>query len=196
VLADTHGKVNDFTIYNDSKHKNIFHLGDIGLGFREDLNEDMPFGNVKFIRGNHDNPFVALRHPNYLGDYGYIEKLDLFYVSGAASVSWDRAHRTEGLDWWPEEELSYSQAEKAFELYKEKKPSLVISHDAPVEVPLKMRFLTPDRTEPSITNQLLQFMFETHQPKKWAFGHWHISRRVVIKGTIFHCVGENGRLSL
>lgn len=45
-------------------------------------------------------------------------------------------------------------------------------------------------TDKSITRNLLQSMFEEHQPKLWLFGHHHRSKRKEINGTEFICVKE------
>jgi hypothetical protein len=41
----------------------------------------------KFLRGNHDDPKLCGKHPNYLGEYGYLPDDELFFVSGAKKAS-------------------------------------------------------------------------------------------------------------
>jgi predicted phosphodiesterase len=168
----------------------ILLLGDCGIGFpQHPYPENFP-SRVKLLRGNHDNPEVCRKHPNYLGDYGYLEKQGLFFVSGAYSV--DRDNRQEGVDWWRDEELSIVDFDKALTLYKEKKPRIVVSHEAPYELvrdiySLKLRYR---HKGVSRTGQALDAMFEAYQPETWIHAHHHISLVNKFKGTLFISLAE------
>lgn len=165
------------------------------------------FAKHRAIAGNHDNyqkdsENYYAKQSIFLGNYG-VHKIpgfpDIFYVRGAWSIDHqlrkNNDFRTGRQSWWEEEEMTRQELEDAIALYKEVKPSIVVTHDAPHEV-------TPNVTnadfvrnfgyeEPNIrtkTNMALQVMFETHQPKLWVFGHFHRRWKGIIRGTEFHCL--------
>lgn len=186
LISDVHGKWKELHKVIES-HKNIpiIQLGDLGIGFSNFHYPESFVNNFKFIRGNHDNPKVCREHPNYLGDYGVCG--DIFYISGAYSI--DHSMRTEGIDWWQEEQLLYQELQNMIDLYIEVKPKYVISHDCPDSVCLDIykRNRFPNRTQ-----QALQVCFEAHKPLKWIFGHHHINYRHIYQGTEFICMEELG----
>ena len=79
MISDVHGKFPDLQkIIDENQDKVIFQLGDLGVYKHTNYPHD--FGkNFNFIRGNHSDPDLCYAHKNYLGDFGYIEKYDLFY---------------------------------------------------------------------------------------------------------------------
>ena len=175
----------------------VVQLGDLGVGFPKVQWPEMP-PNLAFLRGNHDSPHVARSLHGYLGDFGFIEgwgeswrpePLGLFFLSGAWSI--DQSLRTEGVNWWPEEELSARQLEEAFDLYCQTKPRLVLTHDCP---PCAFEAMPDDgkllggKAIPTRTTQALGAMFEAHQPELWVFGHHHVSWKGVVDGTRFRCL--------
>jgi hypothetical protein len=188
LIGDIHGRfVEYFEVIKDLEES--IQLGDFGLGFgNRNFGDDYykeevkKYPNHKFIRGNHDNPQVCNSMPNCLGDFGYIEKLDLFYVAGAYSI--DRHIRIEGVDWWKEEELDYATFQKVVDLYEQVKPSIVISHDCPMDV-IPYMSGKPIRNS---TSSNLNYLFYKHQPKKWYFGHHHLSKDLLIEKTNFICL--------
>lgn len=200
-IGDLHGDWNVLNnIFQKYKTENLIQVGDLGLGFPEMINvhTGKPFAKdpeilpdrFKFIRGNHDNPEVCKRYPNYLGDYGVDEETGMFYISGAWSI--DVGLRTPGVDWWRDEELDYSELQKAIELYEKTKPNVVLSHTCPAII---ANFLIPT-PHGSRTENALETMFKIHRPKTWLFGHWHIVWRKDILGTDFICLAPNARISL
>ena len=163
-------------------------VGDFGCGFPEHT-PPKSNGWHKFIRGNHDEPKACAKHPDYLGDFGYLEEYDLFYIGGADSV--DKFSRIWGINWWPEEQLNSADSNKAFDLYKEKKPRIVVAHDCPAS--LRARVLQAigrnSYGDFSSTQQLLEQMYREHQPSFWVFGHYHQNIEIKDRCTIFICVG-------
>lgn len=141
----------------------------------------------RFIRGNHDDPFSIKLIPGYVDD-GSLVFDSIFCVGGASSI--DKAFRREGVDWWRDEELSYSESLIVLQKYLKTKPDIVVSHDCP-------DFLTyiicPNMTRDgaSSTRTLLSRMFEMYKPKLWVHGHWHISARNIIDGCEFISLGIN-----
>jgi hypothetical protein len=164
-------------------NKSYLICGDVGLGFQGYPYPEKFPDNIKFIAGNHDNPSCYKKHPNYLGDYGFIKEIDLFYISGAWSI--DYQLRTPGVDWWENEELSYTELQKAIELYKECKPKYMVSHDCPLSVSNNIFHLHWKDRKQSRTSLALDEMFKSWQPEQWGFSHWHCPKIKIINETKF-----------
>lgn len=194
--SDVHGKFEELNkLLDKTKDHPFVQLGDLGIGFKNNP-KSFP-NNFHFIRGNHSNPAECKTYPNYLGDFGYNEKLNLFFVGGAWSIDWEM--RKEGVSWWPDEELSMKQCNDALEFYEKIKPKYMISHDAPNKVKeeiLSKMVLGGYKAEPTRTGQLLTAMFDIHQPKIWCFAHYHVYFRKIINGTEFICMPELGTINL
>ncbi len=122
--------------------------------------------------------------PHSCGNFSFFEDQSIFTVRGAYSI--DQYHRTEGSDWFSNEELNYSEFQDLIDYYLEVKPNVVISHDAPHSVRQTLFGIT----DKSTTSNGLQAMFENHQPDLWIFGHHHQSKDVNINGTRFICLKE------
>jgi Icc-related predicted phosphoesterase len=196
VLGDVHGKWKEYYKLLDQFPDELsIQIGDMGVGFPGspilNLKE-----NQKWFRGNHDAPHISHAHPNHMGDYGgeIIENHRVFWVAGAWSIDWTM--RQEGRTWWRDEELTYSELDKALEEYLEFKPEIMLSHDTPSSIGQMIldRHAMPGFKTPAIaptrTGQALQAMFEAYQPKKWIFGHWHQTWTKLINGTEFQCLDE------
>jgi hypothetical protein len=220
-IGDVHGKIQRYRaiIRGLPEGSKSIQLGDMGLGF--DKVRLWPGGSLdrgvhRFIRGNHDNPQVCQNHPRYLGDYGYLEDERLFYLGGAWSI--DKDWRVPGKSWWPDEELSYADLDKAYQLYVKSKPQIVATHEAPSKAAFYMLDHLviggpkhqPCPTDQSVrlkgdeyayykaklgcvntrTSQALQRMLEEHQPRYWTFGHYHKTITFHIGPTEFQCLNE------
>jgi len=189
IIGDIHGKFEEYYIPITSKLENpSIQVGDMCIGFTGYVFPDTPIQH-KFIHGNHDNPDACIPIKNYLGRYGYLEKEDIFFISGAFSV--DKDQRTPGFDYWYNEELNYKESLYALELYKKANPRIVISHDCPSSA--KYEFLKHGRTMvDSMTNQLLEEMLINSQPSYWFFGHHHVSKKFKVFNypTQFQCLAE------
>jgi hypothetical protein len=94
-------------------------------------------------------------------------------LGGAFSVDYE--HRTEGKDWWSNEEPTPSEAEK---LMAGGPVDILIAHDAPSGVPLKGDFeLGPELAEQAERTRLLvrQVVDALAVPNVFC-GHWHQRR--------------------
>ena len=138
-----------------------------------------------FIRGNHDNPAVCKMNPLWVPD-GSVWN-NVFCVGGALSI--DASMRTLGWDFWEDEELSYQELDNIINTYAVVRPDYVVSHDCPESVAQSSYHFYDKNRFPSRTREALQAMFEIHQPKLWAYGHWHISRHMVYNNTHFVGLG-------
>ena len=146
--------------------------------------------HVHHILSREDHPELCAKHPNYLGDFGYINEWDLFYISGAATPKWAQGNFMWGISWWPEEELGLKACNEALDLYEKSKPRIVVSHDCPNIAGISMMTSMGRTFDGSSTSSLLQAMFDIHQPSFWFFGHYHKSRRFKIHKTVFRCIEE------
>lgn len=174
ILSDIHGM--------QGVHKNVMQwndytlqLGDCGFDYTYMFQWDPLFH--KILGGNHDNYPLLKQMPHDLGNFGMWR--GIFVIRGAFSI--DKDHRTEGMDWWQEEELSMIEANDAIEAYAAAKPDYVVTHDCPEQASCKMR-RAGQRQITSRTGQLLGRMFEIHEPKVWVFGHWHVSKKFFVEG--------------
>lgn len=191
IIGDVHGKVDKYKEIVDQCDLSIC-VGD--FGFEKEWNwhiDNVPFDHHYIVGGNHDyGPYLPItgRPCPSLGNFH--ADVHLFTVRGAKSI--DHFHRTEGVDWFVNEELTYNEGLVAFDAYVDCKPNIVVSHDCPQSIKMLL-FGYPDKTD---TNQLLEAMFEAHQPKLWVFGHYHRSVDVVINGTRFVCLNELETLTI
>jgi predicted phosphohydrolase len=200
VIGDVHGKTEQYQKMLRQKYADdrTIQCGDMGIGFKGVGLHKMP-DNHKWFRGNHDNPAKCREHYNYMGDYGYLPEDRLFWLAGAASI--DRVFRVEGISWWSDEELTWTELEKVIELYAKSKPKYVVSHECPREANnwllidmMGSYFAAKGDLQNSRTCCAMQAMLETHQPEKWVFGHYHIFKEFKIPrfDTEFICVPELG----
>ena len=196
LIGDIHGNWYDYQLITASIDFPSIQVGDFGIGFSNDywherVNDFHASGQHRFIRGNHDNPSVCRQDMvGYISD-GVVEN-DVMFLGGAHSI--DHIYRTEGVDWWKDEELSYKELYAAIELYATVKPRVMITHDCPTLAAYYM-FVQSGKTiagkslHLTRTGEALQAMFEVHQPEFWFFGHWHYTTSQKINGTTFQCIG-------
>lgn len=200
-IGDVHGKWSRYKALIKECDRSL-QVGDFGVGFRnyrtgEKLEgpptDAMAQGEHFFIRGNHDNLEECKGHPYYVADgESALGRDDIFCVGGALSI--DKHLRTEGYDWWHDEELSYSQLCKIIEVYELAKPRVVISHECPESV---ISRVYPGMLDiPCATRKCFDNMLESHKPDLWIHGHWHIDYHIVHKGVDFMGLGELSHLDL
>lgn len=199
LVGDVHGKQDRYiNLVKDCEFS--IQLGD--MGFNYDKLNVLDSNKHKFIGGNHDlyerdvNGNMIYSSLHSLNDFGIIPSKDgsnipdMFYVRGGHSI--DKAYRTEGKDWFQDEQLTYSQMCKAIELYERVKPEIVLSHETPASmIPYvaNPNFANMN-LKPSDTAKMLQVMYNIHQPKFWFFGHFHIDKTFRPNQTRFFCLDE------
>lgn len=192
-IGDVHGHINEYLgiLKFNRDFDQSFQLGDMGIGFRncfDHLQVD-PLRD-RFIHGNHDNPDLCKIHPAFLGRYGYVDVggVRIFFVSGGYSI--DKHHRTLGVNYWDNEELSYREAEELLKIYSTAKADIVITHDCPMDI--RHLITGTHHQDNSYTPNLLSEMFwyVDHKPKYYFFGHHHHSFTHEFRGTTFRCLAE------
>jgi len=206
IIGDVHGLANDYRRLINQRPSNVFktiQLGDMGVGFgqsdywQESLNQNMINTNSYFIRGNHDHPDTCKLHMSNYIDNGLCFN-DCFAVNGAWSIDNPNAPpgwwaRTEGVNWWPDEECSVAELIEVVNEYSAVLPRIMITHDCPRQVASEMFFKTgfiKGPEYPTRTAQALQSMSEIHQPAFHFFGHWHKSMMYVRGKTTYVCLNE------
>lgn len=210
VMGDVHGdfeKVRrNIRILNPND--TLILAGDVGVGFvtlkqLEDLGQLAEEGGINLlaIRGNHDYPlpFSENRHFNNLElipDYTVrkIEGTNILFIGGAISV--DRIYRTIDLNYWAEEGVVYN-----LDLLPKEKIDVVIAHSCtnlPTPAPKSFSnikgFLTHDkqlREDLIKERDYLDQVWEKVRPKRWYYGHFHVSKTEEIDGTVFRCLNIN-----
>jgi hypothetical protein len=182
LIGDVHGKHLRYKdILDRTEHKTI-QIGDFGFRNQHEWHiENIDNSKHKILFGNHDD-YTFLNMDHSLGDYTILD--NIMCVRGAYSI--DRWCRTEGRDWFSNEELSYIEMNDIINIYETTKPQIMISHDCP-EIVCKQLFGYPDNNK---TRNGLQTMFEIYQPKLWIFGHHHKSIDTIIGDTRFICLNE------
>jgi len=195
VIGDVHGHYDQYERMARKRDYTV-QLGD--LGFKYGCLKNLDADRHKVIGGNHDNYDIIHEFPNYLGDFGNcsLGGVDFFFLRGAYSI--DRGLRTIGVDWWPQEELSYESFESAKDLYKQTLPKIVITHCCPHSViPYFLHSVdAAGKVYNTKTDWALQELLEVHNPSLWVFGHYHVSKSIDIEGTKFICLNELETLDL
>lgn len=198
-IGDVHGK---WARYSDiiKDIDRSLQVGDFGIGFSDPITnkkysnppfDKMSKGQHYFIRGNHDNPGACKTHPFWIKDGGSVfGRDDIFCIGGAISI--DKHQRTEGYDWWHDEELSYGELISIMDIYELLKPKIVVSHECPDRV---ISQILHDRGVtkydiPCTTRKCFDNLMEIHKPDLWIHGHWHISAHTVYEGVEFFSLGE------
>lgn len=167
-IGDVHSQFDIYLKLIENSEESV-QVGDFGIGFNKNPVDAYDTAKHRFIRGNHDFPAGCLQEPNYIAD-GHVER-DMMFVGGALSI--DRAFRTEGIDWWRDEELSMNDLYIMYDKYVMNKPRVMVAHEFPETItnyfPL-MKFRDNSRTR-----ECFEAMFAHHKPELWIGGHWHLN---------------------
>lgn len=184
-VGDVHGSLEYLP-----KHKRFIQVGDLGVGFEEKdparWRKILSKFDIRFIRGNHDNPYVCRQlAPKYLGDWSLHH--GVLFISGAGSI--DRRWRVENDDWWREEELTAKQMEQLLSVVRPDAYEIkaVVAHDAPISAYGKI--LSHHSEDRFRTPIFLQRVLEAYQPRIWVCGHHHKKLKFKHGSTIFHVLG-------
>lgn len=209
IIGDVHGKYQEYIALTKGCDYSI-QIGDMGFDYSplRVLNHR----KHKFIAGNHDNmdtyPLddhaVCNGHDSGLVSVGGFK---FFYVRGGFSIDWrmrqDHYLRTGVQTYWDNEELSMNKMHECLSYYRLFQPDFVITHECPRSITkrisnneiLKRFGYNPDSFS-TRTSELLETMFQDHQPKRWIFGHHHKDWSDEINGTHFTCLNELSYMDL
>lgn len=107
---------------------------------------------------------------------------NIMFIGGAYSV--DKAWRTPGLTWFPQEII----VDNDLKGIDERNIDIVISHTCPEEFIMKGLPFFDKIHDPS--RRHLSLVLENARPKEWYFGHWHEPQRGTYKGTKWTALNE------
>lgn len=166
-IGDVHGKFLQYQYIAENSPRGMsIQVGDFGLGFGKEPPKMDIFH--RFIRGNHDSPEKCRQHLNWIEDGHYTEAFGgILYVGGAYSI--DSYRRTEGVDWWRDEELDISKMNDILDSVK-KTPRIIVTHDCPASMAPHL-MSNVRHMDNSRTQQFLDALYEKVQPDLWIFGH-------------------------
>lgn len=206
LLGDTHGDLGHVMWAMDLAKRmdvdRIIQAGDFGywehtqsgVQFLNKLNRKLEAAGleIEWIDGNHEN-HTKLRYQYPPREDGkvvvrpnitYIPRgtrwewggVSFLGIGGAYSI--DKAHRTEGVSWWPEEMITDDEVAAAIEGGP---VDVVVSHDVPLFVDLVPHLMGVGITRPwkwdanSLANrEQLTKVFDAVKPKRWYHGHYHL----------------------
>lgn len=190
IIGDVHGKFDAYKrLLNDCDYS--IQLGDFGFehAWRNLSRHKIDSTRHKIIPGNHDEYPKIDRRYTFGTDYGrnntWIDGFNFFWIRGAYSV--DKHMRTENINWWKEEEISYKEFELAVDLFSKDRPDIVFAHDIPSSIYNNLFYGV---SQVNRTSNYLNLMYFNHRPKLWFFGHHHKSLMKKIDGTNFICINE------
>ena len=181
-VGDIHGKVKEYLQLIEDCDSSI-QCGDMGIGFVKIPKVE---GNHKWIRGNHDNPNMAAKHPNNIKDGTFFKEDSIFCVGGAWSIDWE--WRTPGISWWPNEEVGVNKFQKIIDYYTLCQPEVMVTHDCPTIMAKQLK--SNHQWDKSKTRQAFDIMFETWKPEVWIHGHHHVNATIDISGCRFFSLAE------
>lgn len=176
IIGDVHGKLKEYEEITKLNSRTI-QLGDFGFKTHHDWHlANIDSENHKILFGNHDYlPYLNKKHS--LSNWTYLEEESILCIRGADSI--DKQMRTQGLDWFENEELSYREFNILLDTNI--RPKIILSHDAPDIARLKI-FRIMNK---SLTSSGLQQCLELWRPEMWIFGHHHRSVNEYINNTLF-----------
>lgn len=202
-IGDSHGKFHNFNdvataaleALSGVEVSEVISVGDFGywpkwgLSYRKCGAFPQP---VRWIDGNHED-FDTLSvdsFPNSLWECEHIARgtfeNGVFFMGGATSI--DRARRTEGYDWFAEENISYAQFYAAAEVAEANSDNINVmcAHDSVLFAYHRLIAGNKAKGKHSDPNaEALEQLFKIAQPKVYVHGHHHVAERYEIDGTAF-----------
>lgn len=103
----------------------------------------------------------------------------VLFAGGASSI--DQQLRVQGIDWFPEELISYDELDL---MMAHDTIDIVISHTCP-------SVISPDGPVGKYNDSCrfaLNEVLHRYNPRLWFFGHWHQPFRQTWKYTVFECL--------
>jgi hypothetical protein len=207
ITGDTHGDI-DFLklkVYFSKRYTTyadvLLILGDAGIIWSQEENYISLYENlmmtVIFIDGNHENFDMLKRFPIVekfgakmhritgtifhviRGELLTINGLSFLTLGGASSV--DKWCRTEGVNWWKEENIGRDEFTNAVRNLRKAggKVDYLLTHTAPTSLVTRAIGYKPDDN-----TDYLERLYQEASFSRWYFGHFHIDRKF---GPRFRC---------
>lgn len=159
-------QVGDFGIYNDSN-------GRCSFDYKRD---------ISFVEGNHED-YVLLRGQSSFGNAHHIKRghydNGTLYIGGGFSC--DHMSRTVGVDWFPQEELSYREFNHIMSI--DTAVHTIVAHDT---IYSQYSQLIDGVIYPNQHAQMLEAIFDKFRPSRWIHGHHHKRLDYTYNGCQFH----------
>lgn len=198
VTGDTHGERARFTYFFNRLFRAgdvLFICGDFGYIFDDNESERAFLDEIAqqkytvcFVDGNHENFPAIFASPEMIWNGGRVHKIrnNIFHLmrgeiyqinrkrilvfGGAYSI--DKAFRTEGRSWWPQEMPTEEEYENARKNIEEagNKVDYILTHAAPEET---MCMFHPHHSEEMKLNIFLEWIRENVDYMHWYMGHLH-----------------------
>lgn len=185
-----HKRIIDYAVRLKVRH--IMQLGDYGVwhgsGGERYLKgaSDYAVENdviVFFLPGNHENYVMLEEYATWeKNEDGHVEILpNIFYVGKVNAWNWhgkrfaaiggavsiDKEWRTEGVSWWPQEQLTLEERQLAHSLDP---VDYLLSHDCPTTIPMPNLINNIDSHK---HRQAMNRIADALRPKQWFHGHMH-----------------------
>lgn len=211
ILGDVHGHWTNMNVTIAKaigEHPDITHIiqvGDFGYGFHgikpfktskvyfSSEEQDIYDNATKlWLDGNHENfDLLEIDKGAWQPGWTYVPRgsileadgYRMMFFGGASSI--DRDIRTPMMDWWPQENITYTQVENCLKKHDDKIDAL-FTHEHADCVPYSDRYKWDDL--PSKGNrQLLQELVNKFQPDFHFFGHHHAPDQGIIDEMEWYC---------
>ena len=195
VAGDIHAKFSQFREEIDKlKPDMVFSTGDFGFWPGKYDIQGMFESNkipIYFCDGNHEDHEALSEHMEiteiatnvfYMPRGSVLTLPDgkrALFMGGARSI--DRHYRTEGIDYFPEEELGFDDI---LFLDDAEKIDIVITHTKPTGIDIDMEC----DDDPSM--EVLDEVFEMFHPAKWYFSHFHLYKKLISDGCEWVCLNQ------
>lgn len=108
----------------------------------------------------------------------------VLFIGGADSI--DKKYRTQGVDWFPQEMISYRDIDRLPDC----KIDIVISHTCPEVGMYYMDHMK--ETFKDSSRAALDYVLERYNPSLWFFGHFHQYKKFQFKDTVFYALDMAG----
>ena len=190
-----------------SKNDYVIILGDFGLLWQKNKTyyywkkwlEERNFTTL-WLDGNHENHAWINSLPVSEWNGGKVHRISeniihlmrgqVFSIDGnsifvcGGATSYDKAQRTVGISWWPEEDISFREVDEALtNLEKvENHVDYVLTHTCPHHMEYDMY----ESVNPDPTGKFLEEVEKYVGFKKWYFGHHHIDKEFNDKFTALY----------
>ncbi len=202
------------------RNSQLVQVGDFGLGFGnkneeelklKTLNKTLKAGNnlLYVIRGNHDDPayfqkWQKIGNIRLLPDYTVLELggYSVFLAGGAISI--DRTTRSEGKNYWKEEEFVFDSRKLEPVIREIKNINIIVTHSAPSEFwpfdfdlnvhgyMMRDKQLKSDLDKDRAAHtSLLKQVSSKFVPTHWYYGHFHASNHSEYSGIKYFALGEH-----
>jgi predicted phosphodiesterase len=113
--------------------------------------------------------------------YELEDKRKVLFMGGGLSI--DKHLRQEGVDWFPEETISYGDMQNL----PDEKIDIIISHTGPTEfVNTLKQFYGEKFYDPS--EEALSQLLKTYNPNLWYFSHFHTFKTGFYNNTRWYCL--------